>query len=99
MLSNIDHRPAKWARSDVYFFLLAVACFLYAAFIALRYAHQLPLDLYSFRQTQTAITTYWLGINGFSLNYETPVVGPPWSIPFEFPLYQYMVVLLARMLR
>ena len=31
------------------------------------------------------------------LNYWTPVLGPPWSIPFEFPLFQWIVALLARM--
>jgi hypothetical protein len=28
---------------------------------------------------------------GPSLAYETPVLGPPWSVPFEFPLYQWIV--------
>lgn len=31
---------------------------------------------------------------GAFLRYETPVLGPPWSIPFEFPLYQAIVALL-----
>ena len=53
------------------------------------------MDLYSFRQTQTALTAFWLVKNGFSLAYETPVVGPPWSIPFEFPIYQYIVALIS----
>lgn len=45
-------------------------------------------DHFSFRQTQTAITArYFSGAADF-LFYATPVVGPPWSIPFEFPLYQ-----------
>ena len=29
------------------------------------------------------------------LAYETPVLGPPWSIPFEFPLYQWLVAAVA----
>ena len=29
------------------------------------------------------------------LAYETPVLGPPWSIPFEFPLYQWIVAALV----
>lgn len=28
---------------------------------------------------------------GFKLAYETPVAGFPWSIPFEFPLFQFLV--------
>ena len=51
-------------------------------------------DLHYFRQTQTALTAYWLWRGGPWLAYETPVVGYPWSIPFEFPLYQGMVALL-----
>lgn len=46
------------------------------------------LDRYEFRQLQTALTTYWLKADGFRLDYETPLFGPPWSIPMEFPTYQ-----------
>jgi hypothetical protein len=52
------------------------------------------LDPYEFRQTQTALTAYWLWRGGPWLTYETPVLGHPWSIPFEFPLYQGLVALL-----
>ena len=52
------------------------------------------LDYYSFRQTQTAISVYWLWKEGLGLVYETPVLGYPWAIPFEFPLYQWLVALL-----
>lgn len=48
-------------------------------------------DFFAFRQTQTAISAYWI-LNGSSwLAYETPVFGYPWSVPFEFPLYQWIV--------
>lgn len=46
---------------------------------------------YSFRPTQTALSAYWIAKGGPWLNYETPVLGAPWSIPFEFPLYQLLV--------
>ncbi len=46
-----------------------------------------------FRQAQTALSAYWIKAeNDFSLAYPTPVVGKPWSIPMEFPLYQWTVV-------
>lgn len=45
-------------------------------------------DGHAFRQTQTAITAKFLQGLGDLWHYETPVLGPPWSIPFEFPLYQ-----------
>ena len=53
------------------------------------------LDLHSFRQTQTALSAYWLLRGGPWLAYETPVLGAPWSIPFEFPLYQWIVAIIA----
>jgi hypothetical protein len=34
---------------------------------------------------------------GSFLRYELPVLGPPWSLPFEFPLYQGIVAELARL--
>ncbi|PPE81071.1 hypothetical protein C3941_07250 [Kaistia algarum] len=53
------------------------------------------LGSHAFRQTQTAISAYWLKQGGPLFAYETPVVGAPWSIPFEFPLYQWLVALLS----
>lgn len=50
-----------------------------------------------FRQTQTAISTYWIEAdNDFSPAYPTPVLGKPWSIPMEFPLYQWITVAVHR---
>ena len=54
------------------------------------------IDLHSFRQTQTAISAYWIMKGGPLIAYETPVLGSPWSIPFEFPLYQWIVALLGK---
>ncbi|MDB6126689.1 MAG: hypothetical protein JWM35_585 [Verrucomicrobia bacterium] len=52
----------------------------------------------TFRQAQTALTTYFIGQeNNFSLAYPTPVLGKPWSIPMEFPLYEWTVVGLNRL--
>jgi hypothetical protein len=49
-----------------------------------------------FRQTQTAMTALFMQReHNFSLAYPTPVLGKPWSIPFEFPLYQWAVVRLS----
>lgn len=52
-------------------------------------------DLYGFRQTQTAITSYYMMRGGPFFRYETPVLGYPWSIPLEFPLYQWIVAFVA----
>ncbi len=77
---------------------MALLCLAFAAWIAIRYAGQPPLDWFSFRQTQTALSAYWVASTGFKLAYETPVVGPPWSLPFEFPLYQWIVSAASRLL-
>lgn len=63
----------------------------HAGYLAFTYAGQPPLDVHAFRQSQTALTAYWFMQDGFSLAYATPVGGPPWSLPFEFPLYQAIV--------
>lgn len=53
-------------------------------------------DAFESRQTQTALTAYYLKQGGPVLAYETPVLGPPWSIPMEFPLYQLGAAQLSR---
>lgn len=55
-------------------------------------------DVHGFRQTQTAITSYYLARGGPFLSYETPIFGSPWSIPFEFPLYQWIVAFTSKIL-
>ncbi len=45
-------------------------------------------DAFETRQAQTALTIRSFIEDGFKLDYETPLLGPPWSIPMEFPLYQ-----------
>ena len=50
-----------------------------------------------FRQAQTALSIYWIDAeNDFSLAYPTPVLGKPWSIPMEFPLYQWTVAVVSK---
>jgi hypothetical protein len=70
----------------------AVGLFLFGA---IRYSGQTLLEAHAFRQAQTALTTYWLMQNGFSLAYETPVLGYPWTIPLELPFFQVVVAALT----
>lgn len=50
-----------------------------------------------FRQAQTALSAHFIKLeNNFSLAYPTPVLGKPWSIPMEFPLYQWTVVVVSK---
>jgi hypothetical protein len=54
---------------------------------------------HEFRQTHTAIITFYLDKeNRFSLHYTTPLFGKPWSVPLEFPLYEWSVVGVSRAL-
>jgi hypothetical protein len=53
-----------------------------------------PLVRNTFRETQTAVSAYWIWRGGPWLAYETPVLGFPWAIPNEFPTYQWIVALL-----
>ena len=45
------------------------------------------VGLHGFRETQTAMTAYWFGP---MFDYQTPLMGPPWTIPFELPLMQWV---------
>jgi hypothetical protein len=54
-------------------------------------------EQHGFRQTQSALSAYWILHGGPWLAYETPVLGAPWSLPFEFPTYQLIVAALARL--
>ena len=53
------------------------------------------LDRYEFRQVQTALSAFWVIQDGFRLDYLTPIFGPPWSIPMEFPIYQWSIAALV----
>src|SRR5262245_48647987 len=52
---------------------------------------------YWWRAHQTEITAYWFEKEGIHfLNYQTPIYGPPWQIPFEFPLFQATAALISK---
>jgi len=90
-----DHRLMKQAthstgigqtgfRIALVIFLL---CLLHALWsVSLGWGNTLN-DHFSFRQSQNAIMAYYLIKDPFSLHFELPVLGKPWAIPTEFPLY------------
>lgn len=51
-------------------------------------------EMYEFRQTQTALSVFWMVKEGLKVLYQTPVVGSPWEIPFEFPTYAWLVAVI-----
>ena len=69
-----------------------------ALWLLTRSWHASILDRYEFRQLQTAVAAYWMKADGFRLDYEFPIFGPPWSVPMEFPLYQWIVATASRLL-
>ena len=74
------------------FFCLAV----HFIFSMVGWGHSL-LDHHGNRQTNTAIPAYYFLKEGFTLDYQTPVLGVPWSVPLEFPLYQGMVAFVVKL--
>jgi 4-amino-4-deoxy-L-arabinose transferase-like glycosyltransferase len=48
---------------------------------------------HDFRQSQTALSALTIAEGGPWFAYQTPVLGAPYSIPFEFPLYQWVVAI------
>lgn len=56
----------------------------------------LPVDGHEFRQTQTALSIRHLIQDGLQVDYETPLLGKPWAVPLEFPLYQFAAAVISK---
>lgn len=93
-----DERFRSAGQASIYlnslrlFLALSLSFSLFVLFVGLKNP---IMDMYNFRQTQTALTSYWILQGGPWLAYETPVLGAPWAVPFEFPVYQLIVSALA----
>jgi hypothetical protein len=84
----------KWTEKIL---LVIFAVCLFHSFWAISRGWNNPLiEAHAFRQTQTAISVFYLLKGSPWLAYETPVLGLPWSIPMEFPLYQGIVGALVK---
>lgn len=83
-------------KSEFRFVFLLVLGFIFCILLMFYGWNKALLDQHSFRQTQTALTTYYFIKEGLKIDYITPVLGPPWSIPFEFPLFQYITALACK---
>jgi hypothetical protein len=83
--------PASRRSTRILLTMLLGAAIGYASWHVVLTRNQPLLEQYAFRQTQTALTSYWFLREGVSLAYQTPVLGDPWRVPFEFPLYQLLV--------
>src|SRR5258708_3048765 len=76
---------------------LIIAAVLFCPIAIVRFDAARVSDVHGFRQSQTAVTINALANGSPFLRYETPVLGYPWSIPFEFPLYQWLTACLMRL--
>ena len=82
---------------DIVLWILGGLSLVFSLWVATVGWHNTIFDFHGFRQAQTAISAESIRNGGPILRYETPVFGPPWSLPFEFPLYQVLVALLAKL--
>jgi hypothetical protein len=68
---------------------IPVVALIVAAIIRLPTLAQPLVEAHPFRQAQTAFTALLYHRDGIDLLHpQVPVLGPPWEIPFEFPLFQ-----------
>ena len=87
----------SWPSLRTFLGALLVLAIVHALCILVMGINQPPVDIHTFRRTQTALSAYWLKQSAPFFAYETPVLGAPWSIPFEFPFFQYIVALISRL--
>jgi len=78
----------------VWFFAACVP--LHLILVSLGWSNSL-MQLHDGRQVQTALTAQCLQTEPWRLAYPLPVFGPPWSVPYEFPLYQTAVAWFANL--
>nr|ADI87674.1 glycosyl transferase family protein [uncultured Nitrospirae bacterium MY2-1F] len=94
MIKTVDTTEDKASLTAEIIFIALVTC---SVFIRMVNIASPLLEAHAFRQTQTAITIWTFvkeGIDFFS--YQTPVFGPPWQAPFEFPLFQAAAALIVK---
>ncbi len=85
---------APWVRRlAVALFVLALGFHAWAVSVGWK---NVNLPGHEFRQAQTGISAMFIQReHNYALAYPTPVLGQPWSVPFEFPLYQWTVAAVA----
>lgn len=52
-------------------------------------------EIHAFRQTQTAWTIREFMSGNWDIASPLPILGPPWNLPFEFPLFQAFAAVLG----
>ena len=92
---TLDPRTDRWGTPE--WLGVAGACIL--NFVIRIYRFDFPIiGGWQFRYTQTAWGIRSLMRDGLNpLLMETPVLGPPWRIPFEFPIFQLLAATIGRL--
>lgn len=89
----------EWPRADrVFVIVVFLAALVASALVTTNNWRSGFLLGHEFRQTQTAVIAEYIDAqNNFSPHYDTPIMGKPWEIPLELPIYEWAVVLLSRL--
>ncbi len=100
--SRTPHPPMSSAvttdrRQHVFLIVLFIAALVaHFHFATMNWQYRFMLG-HEFRQTQTALIAHYIDVeNNFSPDYSVPLLGKPWVLPLEFPLYEWGVVGLSR---
>lgn len=93
-ISTAPKYPTEYYAIVALFF----GCLLYSFWAVTRGWSNPILEWYPGRQTQSAISVYYLLRGSDWFAYEIPTLGIPWSLPFDFPLFQWIVALIVKVL-
>jgi hypothetical protein len=85
------------SKGETIVLILAFIALVHAVVILVMWIDNPIVGFRSSRQAQTALSAYWLVQGGDWLRYETPILGAPWAVPFEFPFYQLLTAGLANL--
>ena len=93
-ISGTQTTGASWIGRDRREWLLLAAVLVLATLPRLLTLGQPLVEVYPFRQTQTAYTALLFHEQGIDLwRSQLPVLGPPFEAPFEFPVFQALAAL------
>ncbi len=87
-------RPLHY--SEIAAWLLCAVSVVFSAWALHVGWHNGILDVHGWRQSHTAVSVQEMLRGGPFWLYRTPIFGPPWQWPLEWPLYQWLVATASR---
>jgi|SRR5579863_2193760 len=91
----LTSRNIRFALKETALWVLVLILSAHALFAWSVGFHHAISDQFGFRQAQTALAARTILEGSPRLFYEIPIFGPPWALPEEFPLYQWLTALLT----